>query len=242
MLPATNQRQHGQLNRDYSRLAAVLVAFIRVGTPEEYAETDTILSPGRRVLGSPLEQLVVMAVLTSAWPDPDHPPAGPRSASMSRQSPALPRRDPPALLYATPPRRSSRSALDHLVRPLTSYQRTSFRHALGLSLMIAFYYASRASPPSTTHELPRSARTSSLSGLRPCSRLCSQPVLPVRDRPLRPRRLYTAARFRLGLPRVSGSAYLMLVASLMGTGASADTRAIRTHPRERVDPEVAKVG
>ncbi len=129
----------------YVCVATAVVAFAGLSTAEGYARDDAILSAiATDVLGSPLDKLVVLAVLTSALASTQTTilPASRISLSMaSRGRPGGLRTGAPALPDAARGHDRHRRARDRLLRvtehPLRDF---SLRHHICLELMVAFYY------------------------------------------------------------------------------------------------------
>jgi amino acid transporter len=210
----------------YVSVAIAVVAFAGLGRVAEYEDDDAILSSlATDVLGSPLDQLVVIAVLTSALASTQTTilPASRTVLSMARSG-AM-----PSGLGRIHPRYLTPHTSTILIGVLATAwyvpvnlisENFLFDTLSALSLMIAFYYALSgfACVIYYRHELTKSVRNFLFIGVAPLVGALLLAFLFVRSVSdlADPELSYSGSDFLgLGLPLVIGAGFLLLGAVLM---------------------------
>jgi amino acid transporter len=242
----------------YVSVAVAVIAFAGLDRIAEFEDDDAILSTlATDVLGSPWDQIVVLAVLTSALASTQTTilPASRTTLSMARA------RALPAPLARIHPRYLTPHVSTWLIGALAALwyavvnslsENFLFDTLSALSLMIAFYYALSgfACVVYYRHELTRSLRNLLFIGLAPLlgavilSYLLVRSVMDLSD----PEASYTgSAVLGVGVPLFIGAAFLALGAVLMvlwrllGPRGYFRRRPFEALPRDFVPGEAAPV-
>lgn len=236
----------------YISVTVAVVAFAGLGTVEEFADDDAILSTvATGVLGSPWDQLVVLSVLTSALASTQTTilPASRTTLSMARA------RAMPAVLGDVHPRFLTPHVSTIVIGILATVwyvvvnslsENFLFDTLSALSLMIAFYYALTGFACAIYYrrELTKSLKSFVFIGVAPVvgalilAYLFFRSLVDLAD----PGASYTGGSlFGLGLPLVIGLGFLVLGAVLMVAWRFLGDHERFFHRRpETVPPEIAK--
>ncbi|WP_207956394.1 APC family permease [Rubrobacter marinus] len=234
----------------YVAVATAVVAFAGLGTVEEFADDDAILSTvATGVLGSPWDKIVVLAVLTSALASTQTTilPASRTSLSMAFAG-AMPR----SLANVHPRYLTPHVATIAIAVLATAWyvplnifsENFLYDTVAALSLMIAFYYSLTgfACVLYFRKELFKSAKNFLFIGVAPLlgatllAYLFFRSLVDLSD----PGASYTGGSiFGLGLPLVVGLGFLLLGAVLMVVWRVMGNERFFGRRPETVDPEVA---
>jgi amino acid transporter len=235
----------------YLSVTAAVVAFAGLSTVERFADNDAILSTvATRVLGSPWDKLVVLAVLTSALAATQTTilPGSRTALSMGRAS-AI-----PAILGKVHSRFKTPYVATIVIGvvgiawyvPLNIISKNFLFDTLSaLSLLVAFYYSLTGFACAIYYrrELLKSASNFLLMGVTPVLGATMLAYLFFRSMSslANPRQSYTGATlFGVGLPLVIGLGFLLLgVIFMIACCLSGHERYFGRPAFQAVDPDIA---